>query len=186
LELDIPAEFAQFTQITFSMTPHGTPVNPHILNTSRRRAAPIPAPNFGPLPSQEILASSDVDVFGAPATRIKTELPSKHTHPSSAMSNPSDPLRHQRSCMEHPTAPAGTSDLPDIGILIDDNEIHGVDPSWPVPIYPRINGETHSDDPLPNIPVAPKKYYVIFKGLRPGVYYDKWYMFFYSETITRR
>jgi hypothetical protein len=38
---------------------------------------------------------------------------------------------------------------------------------------------------LPNIPIAPKRYYVIFKGLRPGVYYDKWYMHFYSETITQ-
>jgi hypothetical protein len=86
--------------------------------------------------------------------------------------------------MEHPTVPAGTSHLPDIGILMDDNEIHGVDPSWPVPVYPWIN-ETRPDEPLPNIPIAPKRYYVIFKGLRPGVYYDKWYMLFYSKTITQ-
>jgi len=138
------------------MTPHGTPVNPNVPNTSRQRAAPIPAPNFGSLPSQEILASSNVDVFGTLATQIKTESPSKHTCTSSAMSKPSDLLRHQHSRMEHPTVPAGTSHLPDIGIIIDDNEIHGVDPSWPVPVYPWINGEKHPEEPLPNIPVALK------------------------------
>ncbi|KIM73538.1 hypothetical protein PILCRDRAFT_15190 [Piloderma croceum F 1598] len=175
LELDIPCEFAQFTQITWSMTPHGTPVNTHVPNTSRQRAAPIPAPDFGSLPSQEILASSNVDVFGSPATRIKTESPSKHTCTPSATSNPSDTPRHQRSRMEHCTVLlTGAADPPNIGILIDDNEIHGVDPSWPVPVYPLIDGETHPDEPLPNIPVAPRRYYVIFKGLCPGVYYDKW------------
>ena len=169
------------------MTPHNTPINSQVPNTPHQRAAPIPAPNFGSLPSQEILASADVDVFGSSATQIKTELPSEHIHTPSATSNPSDPLRHQCSCVEHCTVPlTGTSDPPNIGILIDDNKIRGVDPSWPVPVYPQIDGETHSDEPLRNIPIALKRYYVIFKGLRPGVYYDKWYMLLYSQSIPWR
>jgi hypothetical protein len=42
------------------------------------------------------------------------------------------------------------------------------------PVYPRIEGQIHPEDPLPMEPVPPKKYYVVWKGLKLGVFYDKW------------
>jgi hypothetical protein len=59
-------------------------------------------------------------------------------------------------------------------IPILDNQVRELDPSWPHPVYPPESGNDHPDSPLPNIPIHPKKYYVIFKGLRIGVFYEKW------------
>jgi len=68
--------------------------------------------------------------------------------------------------------PGTFGDQHEIPIL--DNQVRELDPSWPRPVYPRESGNDYPDGPLPNIPIYPKKYYVIFKGLRIGVFYEKW------------
>jgi len=60
-----------------------------------------------------------------------------------------------------------------IELPIFDNEIHEFDPSWATPIYPTQPNQLVCEK-LPNIPVKPKHYYAITKGIRLGVFYDEW------------
>jgi hypothetical protein len=44
----------------------------------------------------------------------------------------------------------------------------------PDPVYPRVKGTVHPMDPLPESSIAPMKYYVVWKGLKIGIFYDVW------------
>ena len=44
----------------------------------------------------------------------------------------------------------------------------------PDPVYPCAEGTVHPMDPLPENPVAPMKYYIVWKGLKIGIFYDVW------------
>lgn len=44
----------------------------------------------------------------------------------------------------------------------------------PDPVYPRAKGTVHPMDPLPENPISPMKYYIVWKGLKIGVFYDVW------------
>lgn len=47
----------------------------------------------------------------------------------------------------------------------------------PDPVYPRKQGVAHPMDPLPERPIAPMKYYIVWRGLKIGVFYDVWSVF---------
>lgn len=44
----------------------------------------------------------------------------------------------------------------------------------PDPVYPRNKNSVHPMDPLPETALAPMKYYVVWKGLKIGIFYDVW------------
>ena len=112
---------------------------------------------------------SRTNVFGG-----STPLPSQ-SHSRADVSEdlfvtiPSQPQSHPSTFGD---ARVGTFGQDEIRIL--NNQVRELDPSWPHPVYPRESGNDCRDSPLPNIPLHPKKYYVIFKGLRIGVFYEKW------------
>lgn len=67
------------------------------------------------------------------------------------------------------TSQTPTEDPPTVNNLL-------VNVGGPEPVYPRQVGTRHAEDPLPMVPVAPKRYYNIYKGLKIGVFYDVWYV----------
>ena len=231
MSVEVPPDIASTTQITWSMTPTGTPTRPtanevphgtptrptanvvpsglpvrtaasaprsipvrttaakcHVPNDTQSRVItpPIPAPDFGSAarPSSQ---TSDTDIFGpvldvpesqskqargsarAPISDVRP-APSPVSTPASTPASPPPRTPRPAHPTHHSTGTFGQS----INIPISDNIIRPLDPGFPIPIYPRVHDETHPDDPAPNNPIYPKKYYVIFKGLRPGVYYDEW------------
>jgi len=54
------------------------------------------------------------------------------------------------------------------------NNVRELDENLPHPIYPSVAGQQPLDRPLPMIAEYPRAYYVIFKGLQIGVFYDIW------------
>jgi hypothetical protein len=177
MSLEIPPEIALGTQISLTLTPHSTPVGarasrnntPETLERSPTRAPPIPAPQFGPRsPSQPTTSTSE-----DPVADVKVETLTPHASPqmsSTQLSSPSSlsspsPARRNRQ----------RTDTVGQHISIVDNETFDLDPTWPVPVYLAMPG---GQDSLPNVPVYPKKYYIIYKGLRPGIYYDIWQVHF--------
>jgi hypothetical protein len=140
---------------------------PETLDRSPTRVAPIPTLWFGSRsPSQPTKPTSE-DL----AADVKAETLSPHVipqMPSTQLSSPSSlssPSCASQSCQQTDTAGQHIS--------IVDNKLFDLDPTWPVPVYPATPGEQNAD-PLLNVPVYPKKYYIIYKALRPGVYYDIW------------
>ena len=198
LSVEVPADIARTTQITWTMTPYGTPTRPTISDDVPRgaRGSPIepgPALRFGvSSPSGPLhVATSDnsTDVFGDLVTEVRTTkhelsheglLNSVPAVPPGAMSLPPTPGSTVKREPQPPLmgSPAQSGHRNPYAEILDfpfyDNQLPWPDPSWPIPVYPREPGETHPDDPLPNVPIAPKKYYVVSKGLRLGVYYVEW------------
>ena len=200
MTVEVPPEIAQSTQITWSMTPHSTPLRPiatpgHIPDPAEDGNPVSPGPIPALRPSQPQLASSAVstDVFGDLVADVRTAEPnSLSTFTSTSQSPVKSESPHRQPARAgvipeaQPTSPSPCRSRPrgtthstgtfgqNIEIPVYDNEKRELDPSWPHPIYPREPGQSHPDDPLPNIAIAPKKYYIITKGLRLGVYYDEW------------
>jgi hypothetical protein len=206
MSIEVPLEIAQTAQITWSMTPFGTPArpmspennNPEAPNCSPNR--PIPALRFGvnslPHPSH-VSATATSDIFGDLVTAVeatKAEPPSDDLRSSvqgvqsGALSPPPSPPPVKPEFQSTPSVPLGASSPRvrsppythrstgtfGVDFPIYDNEIAELDPCWPTPIYPLMPGQPRPDPPPPNIAIAPKKYYVLTKGLRLGVYYDEW------------
>ena len=214
--LEIPAEIARTTQLSFSLTPHSTPVGPAATeddvpetpDSSPIRPARIPSLNFDPVspqprsrehifndvtprPSRSRAGASAVgDPFTAtpppsqPCPRSTPNL-SQSRSSASALGDqfaeappPSQPRSrastyddvHVETPIQSPTRLVRTETSGQYGIPILDNQVHELDPSWPEPVYP-CDSEL---SPLPNIPLYPKKYYIIFRGLKIGVFYNKW------------
>ena len=198
--VEIPLEITQSTQITWSMTHHSTPLHPiatpgHIPDPPGDRNPVSPGPLLALCPSQPQSASSAIStgVFGDLVAEVRTAEPnllstftsksespvkseSPHRQPAWAGVIPQAQPTSLSPCRSRPcgtTHSTGTF-RQNIEIPMYDNEKCELDPSWPHPIYPHEPGQSHPDDPLPNITIAPKKYYLITKGLCLGVYYDEW------------
>jgi hypothetical protein len=136
-----------------------------------------------PLASQEV--STTPAVLSPPNRPVsKPESVSDHLRSVSPAGQPVSPPPRPSTRQQHAHRSTGTFGQ-DIDIPIYDNEICEPDPSWPRPVYPRTTGETHPEDPLPNIAVAPRKYYYITKGLRLGVYYETWRVPYTLERLHR-
>jgi hypothetical protein len=197
------AQTAQITwSMTPISTParrHMSPENrPEVPNCSPIR--PSHALHFGVNPLSHpphVSATATSDIFGELVTEVKT---TKHEPPSNdlrspiqdvhsgALSPPPSPrpvksefqstpavsLDASAPRMPSPTYTHRTTSTFGVDFPIYDNEIAELDPSWPTPIYPLAPGKSCPDPPPPNIAIAPKKYYVLTKGLRLGVYYDEW------------
>lgn len=173
--------------------------NPETPNCSPTR--PMPTLRFGvdslPHPSH-VSATDTSDIFGDLVTEVKA---TKHEPPSDdlragsvqdvqsgTLSPPQSPRSVKPEFQSTPAVPldASAPRVPNrtythrasstfgVDFPIYENEIAELDPSWPTPIYPPAPGQSGPDPPLPNIAIAPKKYYVLMKGLRLGVYYDEW------------
>lgn len=202
MELEVPLEIARSSQITWTITPHSTPSSTRNPDPSPLRAGSIPAPDFGPAPFVSQAScnfQANADVFTEPIAPGTLNSPSKHKPPPASTDKPATSRPRAARTMS-PDQPPFTQPRPGFAThhargtfgqdqfsAVDgfNNETHGIDPNWPVPAYPCQDGERHPDEPLPNIPVHPKRYYVIFKGLRPGVYYDVWCVYFASGSQLR-
>ena len=185
MSLEIPPEIALAIQISLTLTPQSTPVSarasrnntPRTLGRSPTRAPPIPAPRFRPgSPSQPTKSTSE-DLFAD--VKVET-LVVPHTSPQLSSTPPSLPSSLSSSLSSPSSARHNwqRTDAAEQRINIVNNEICDLDPTWPVPIYWDVPGAQNTDGSLPNVPEYPKKYYIIYKGLRPGIYYDIWYVDF--------
>jgi hypothetical protein len=149
--------------------------------TPRRRPLPTPqfpcshgrqqSPNKCPESPRSPAASSDV--FGDLVDNVGTYPPSQRAGAAASDAQPSSLISSQ-SLVRHASPRPTETPRHNAGISIFDNEIHELDPRWPKPVYPLAHGESSTDNPLSNIAISPKQYYVIFKGLRLGVDYDVW------------
>jgi hypothetical protein len=163
----VPPEIALTSEINISMTPRGTrivadatepnmPISPHPSPTR------IPAPNFGatspPRPGQSGVFAPPVLVKDDPDTPSTPIIPSSSTRP--------------RGAGHRSVNTFGQHDILDIPHVF--NNVRELDENLPHPIYPSVAGQQPLDRPLPMIAEYPRAYYVIFKGLRIGVFYDIW------------
>jgi hypothetical protein len=222
ISMEIPLEFAQSSQISWTMTPFNSPTrtgdDPHTPERSPVRPRRISTLCFDSSPFNQRASRSDIDgaiqvetsdvapatpppeqprrtLEAEPATlspgqrrsRSRAVSPSpqpnflfpRSSHRASVLSASPALVVQASSSAPGASGQAGASHRvtgtfgQNIELPIFDNEIHEFDLSWAMPIYP-IQPNQQMCERLPNIPVQPKRYYTITKGIRLGVFYDEW------------
>lgn len=141
---------------------------PRTPDSSPVRAQRIPPPDFGPVPPPSQPSYPAVAILGQHHAGVKSESEDR-TESDDVVPAHSPDDKHVPALTQ--SALHGSGNAPSFGIVDNHREL---DANLPRPVYPCATGEPQP--PLPNIPHHPRRYYVIFKGLRIGVFYERWWV----------
>ena len=151
---------------------------PRTPDNSPVRAQRIPPPDFDPVPPPPSQPSCPaVGILGQHHASVKSESEDRTESDDVVLAHAPDD-NHVPALTQ--SALHGSGNLPAFDVFDNRRE---PDANLPLPVYPRAPGEPQPHGPLPNIPHHPRKYYVIFKGLRIGVFYEQWWVLIYIIII---
>lgn len=166
--LQFPSELASFSQITFTLTPQ---VSPTTFMTDRVRytTSPPTTPSrslrrVDPPPTTSSRSSHRVDPPPVEVALSSPTLSRRNPHPITVNLGESS-----QSPLPRP-APASMED----NLVLAHRTLDPGDP-----LYPCLAGDQHPLDPTipPDLlPRALNNYYVVFRGLKLGVFYTPWYI----------
>jgi len=168
ISIEIPPEIALAMDFSISLTLYSrhTYNMPRTPDNSPVRAQRIPPPGFGPVPPPSQPSCPAVGILGQHHASVKSESEDWTESDDVFLTHASDD-NHVPALTQSALHGSGNA-----AFNIIDNQCE-LDVNLPWPVYPCAPGEHQLHDSLPNTPHHPRKYYVIFKGLRIGVFYKK-------------